>query len=148
MRIKKEKPTEEHLRFLAENLRKCDVKEILAGSGMDTLKSLQRSVAVSTESYVGTIGGQAILIYGVQKEKDCACVWLLATEEVEKHKISFIKQGKEIIKEFKEKYGMLYNLVYDENETTKRWLEYMGAAFANNAKPFGVKQEKFRFFIF
>ena len=55
--------------------------------------------------------------------------WMLLTNEVEDHKIEFLRWSKDLVKTLLEAYPAITNVVYAKNELHIKYLEFLGAEF-------------------
>jgi len=140
--------TVEDAEYLSTRLNPMDLVEIDAVSGRDPLTVMKSGIKISEDCKVGTADGVPFCIYGVHKPSllsDVGTVWMLATDEINKH---FMKFGRECGNEVKEMMGnlrMLENYCHVTNRKTIVWLKWLGFKF-DDPEPFGRKQEMFRRF--
>ena len=92
--------TLEDIKYLAPRLRKEDKQEILAGSGLLPYEALltgfKNSVIVFT---IFNPKNKPVGIFGINNyEKDIGVIWLLATKDLAKIQIAFLKQCREVVK--------------------------------------------------
>lgn len=73
-------------------------------------------------------------------------VWLLCTNEVEKHPVAFLRFVKSYNDAWTDKYKVTTNWVWTGNELHVKWLKWMGAIFLGS--PFYINGEKFQRFEF
>lgn len=73
-------------------------------------------------------------------------VWLLCTNEVEKHPVTFLRFIKAYNDKLTEKHKVTTNWVWLGNDLHVKWLKWMGAIFLGN--PFIINGEKFQRFEF
>ncbi len=57
-------------------------------------------------------------------------VWLLGTDEVDKHPREFLKFSAEWRRKLFDRYEVLRNVVDTKNTSSIRWLRWMGAEFS------------------
>jgi hypothetical protein len=140
--------TEEDAEYLSTRLKSMDMREIAAVSARPALAVLKSGLNGSEDCRVGTVNDVPLCMYGVRKLShlsDNGIVWMLSTEEIDKH---FMKFGRECRKELKSIMGslrMIENYCHIENRKTIVWLRWLGFKF-DKPKPFGRKQEMFRRF--
>lgn len=126
----------EDCRYVLDNLREEDKAEVLATRGEnwkeDILNDLQNSnypflLAKTKQNDI------PVLICGAwaadMNNPSVGIVWLLATPEIKKHQISFLKEMKKEIKKYDEQFGILYNQIYKTNFLAKQWLKWAGFRF-------------------
>lgn len=73
-------------------------------------------------------------------------VWLLCTNEVEKHPVTFLRFIKAYNDKLTEKHKVTTNWVWLGNDLHVKWLKWMGAIFLGT--PFIINGEKFQRFEF
>jgi len=86
-----------------------------------------------------------IAIYGKKAMGEKALVWLVGTDDIERHKKDFYKITRKQIKEYLKEHKVLLNYVYAGNQTSIDWLKKVGALFAE-PQPFGVFNQDFMYF--
>lgn len=134
-----------HIKILHENLRQSDIDEVKASSGPDILKSITRSVNISDESCAVSVDGELLFIVGVVKDSlltRSGTPWLLGTDSISKHKQIFLKVTYRILKYFQSNYSELSNYVDVRNQTSIRWLDFLGFEFCDPEKH-GYEEKEF-----
>lgn len=58
-----------------------------------------------------------------------ATVWMLSTNEIEKHQIGFFRELKKEFQNFDKKYALTFNRLYKTNYLAKSWLKKLGFRF-------------------
>ena len=140
--------TIEDLKFLAPRLRYEDKREILASTGLlpyeALLKGYLENVIVFT---IVNTKNKPVGIFGVN---DCGnglgAIWLVATNDLSTVQISFLRQCREVVKVFNNKYKILWNFVDCRNSLHIKWLKWCGFKFINKQK-YGVLNKPFYEFI-
>lgn len=146
MKRKIVKATDEHLKYLALNMRDCDKNEVYIASGMNPYDALVYSCNVSDECNIILIDGIPLAVYGkVTDDDNNAVVWLVGTNEINNNKKSFYHITLKQIKKYLKKHDVLYNYVYRENSTSINWLKKVGAIF-DEPKPYGKFNQLFMYF--
>lgn len=126
--------------YILDNLRKEDVEEVSTTLGKDwknlTIKALQSGLPfnlVKTQK-----DDRPVLMYGAwpiyKENQSIAVVWLLSTPEIKEHQIKFLREIKNDLKIYDDKYGILYNMIYSKNRLAKRWLKKSGFRFPKDEK--------------
>ncbi|MBL4860744.1 MAG: hypothetical protein JKX96_11240 [Acinetobacter sp.] len=140
--------TEEDAEYLSTRLKPMDIREIDAVTGRGAIVVLKSGVIGSENCRVGTVDGVPLCVYGVRKMShlsDTGIVWLLSTDEIDKHVMKF---GRECGKELKKMMGnlrMIENYCHVENRKTIVWLRWLGFKF-DKPSPYGRRQDMFRRF--
>ena len=138
----------EDIKYLAPRLRHEDKQEILAGIGLKPyealLKGYLENVIVFT---IVNTKNKPVGIFGVN---DCGnglgAIWLVATNDLSTVQISFLRQCREVVKVFNNKYKILWNFVDCRNSLHIKWLKWCGFKFINKQK-YGVLNKPFYEFI-
>ena len=136
--------TLEDIKYLAPRLRRTDKEEILAGIGATPYHALLigylECVVVFT---IVNPKNKPVGIFGVT---DCGdgtgAIWLLATDELAKIQIAFLKECREVVKVLNKKYKILWNFVDCRNQLHIKWLKWCGFKFINK-KNYGVLNKPF-----
>lgn len=87
-----------------------------------------------------------IALYGIVKNNDIYCVWLLTTKETEKHKLSFMKTTKKEVVRFYKKYGILWLMTDSRYERAIKLNLWCG--FREWGEPVFINDVKFRIYRF
>ena len=136
--------TLEDIKYLAPRLRKEDKQEILAGSGLLPYEALltgfKNSVIVFT---IFNPKNKPVGIFGINNYgNDIGVIWLLATKDLAKIQIAFLKQCREVVKFLNTKYKILWNFVDCRNQLHIKWLKWCGFKFIRKLNR-GVLQKPF-----
>jgi hypothetical protein len=116
-----------------EIINNCPLGEI------PVLNYADATVLVDDDDNVYAIGGVQ------QADVNLHIVWMLCTDRVEKHQITFLRTVKELLVRYLEKYNHLENVVWLGNEQHVKWLKWMGAKFFDVHK---INGEDFQSFMF
>lgn len=141
--------TDEDVEYIAANLRQQDKDEVLAAAGLSPRLALKYTVNVSRDSYVGTVDGRPVALFGVSEGTaltPAAIPWLVGTPELEKHARRFARSSRENLRELVIRdHKLLENYVDARNTYAVRWLRWLGFT-VHEAKPFGVERLPFHRF--
>jgi len=130
--------------FFAKYARAEDVAECLSVSKCPLEEHIAFSRKHSVESYcLVDEKNRPLALYGVIKEKDFYGVWLLTTVFVEEYKLSFMKEVRNRVKIWYNKYGPLYvitDLRYKRAVKLNEWAGFkrIGEVVKINGLDFGV----------
>lgn len=114
--------------WLSTRLREEDTKEVQAATGKKLKRVLIEGMVTASEAYVAEVSaGEPFVYFG----RHGNCAWLLATDEVLKHRLWVHRQARQWIDRWLEATGKsyLYNRVYLPNRLHVRWLKALGAKF-------------------
>ena len=140
--------TLEDIKYLGPRLRQEDKQEILAGSGLLPYEALH--IGFKNAVIVFTIfnpKNKPVGIFGVDDlGNGVGGIWLLATKDLAKIQIAFLKQCREVVKFLNTKYKILWNFVDCRNQLHIKWLKWCGFQFINK-KQYGVLDKPFYEFI-
>jgi hypothetical protein len=136
--------TLEDIKYLAPRLRQEDKQEILAGSGLTPYEALH--IGFKNAVIVFTIfnpKNKPVGIFGVDDVGNgIGAIWLLATKDLAKIQIAFLKECREVIKFLNTKYKILWNFVDCRNQLHIKWLKWCGFKFLRKTNR-GVLQKPF-----
>ena len=134
----------EDIEILAPNLRFADKREVLEGAGQNPYQALTTGYVQSDLCFTITdLKEKPVGMFGVNKE---GCIWLLATDDIFKIKVSFLRQSRKVVSFLNSKYKILWNYVDCRNELHIRWLQWCGFKFLRKIN-YGVNQKPFYEFL-
>lgn len=142
--------TLDHVEALAPRLRKGDLAEIAASSGMDPEYALLLGMGLSDPAYTWLYKGKPLAMFGVAPDPARPGVgipWLLAAKGAERHKSYFVRQSRKYMAEMLERYAVLENWVDARNTASIQWLSWVGFALAEVDPFHGVQRLPFIRFI-
>jgi hypothetical protein len=136
-------PTEEDVKYLAENMRGIDKLEtrVFCEKGESIEERVQRSVDESTGVLTVLVDDEVLCIFGYQsiienkkqsskpknKRRDIALIWCLGTSRIAEFGFLFVKWGKQFIDAVAAEHDEgVYNMIHSMNRVSKRWLEACG----------------------
>jgi RimJ/RimL family protein N-acetyltransferase len=140
----------EDVYVLAPKLRKQDIDELEASSGLDPMEALSYSFHGEGESNsIIAPDGEVIGMFGVGPTLDplVGVPWLLASPRLPEVSREFIPQSLEWVKQKNEEYPMLYNAVDVRNTVAIRWLRYLGFTFIQRIEEYGIGKKPFYEFV-
>ena len=134
------------IRFILNNLRNQDKNELKAKYGKQWKSLVFENINKLDKEHclIGcTDNNKPVLLYGVvPHEGNIGVVWMLASQDIAKEQISFLKQSKEYIKSQNEKFSLLCNYVHCDNSLAIKWLKWLGFNFEVR----GLGRKEFLFF--
>lgn len=133
-------------------LRQADIDEIWAMEGMEPKLAVAYSIACADPGWAAELDGRTEAVFGIGPAQAVASSdardtsasmrvgpvgetldggrigrpWLVGSDEIEKHPITFYRMSRGIIGEMKTRYAMLENWVDARNKLSIRWLEWGG----------------------
>jgi len=139
-----------HIPHIAANMRDADKIEIWYSSASTPTQALLNGLNESEKCYTVLVDGVPTLMFGVVERcllDRTGTVWMLGTDDI--HKIKFGRREFSImwrkVLELVKGYNIVDNYVHVDNETSIKWLEFMGFTFSEPA-PMGLFGEPFRHF--
>ena len=139
--------TNEHCKFIAENMRQQDLREITASIPLTAIEIVEVSIKASKEPKTLLLDGDPAVVGGIGSisfaDPRHGVPWLLSTAAVQKHPLVFIKQIKRYFNTQRHLYDLLENYVHEDNDVSIRFIRAMGYELEDKAKPFGWKRENF-----
>ena len=119
---------------LKDNLRAEDVRECQAG-GYTPFQALLNGFVHSDECYSAKINNRTVAMFGVSSKNQVegvGVIWFLGGDETERHPISMVRDSKEYLDRWLEKYKILWNVVDVRNTRHIAWLKHLGFTFINH----------------
>lgn len=146
---RKEK-NEKDILYILEHLRDEDKHEALIQKGENYIEECLKDIMNNDYVLLGCKKSDdtPVCMGGCAKttEEGIGVVWFLSTPEIVNYQTCLLRNIKKEISFFDEKYWMLFNMLYSENNLAKRWLKKFGFNF-NNPHPVGLNIPKdFEFF--
>lgn len=127
-------PSLEDVWHVGDNMRTDDIEECKAG-GFTPLGALGHSIATSIvyKALVAPDTGLPGAILGVCPGFSPAwgAIWLLGTDDIKRHRVTFLRNSRTTLKALYEETGkeVFYNYTYVENHVHHAWLRWLGFKF-------------------
>ena len=109
-------------------LRKADLDEIALTCDLSPSLAVSFSIAHSDKGFAAFIDDMLCAVFGV----DDGIIWLIGTDEISNHPISFYRVSKKIFPLLCEGYDSLCNYVDTRNTLSLRWLQWLGFHVGEN----------------
>lgn len=138
------------IEYLKDRLRKSDVEEVWASHNHTPEQALMIGYDESAICLTVVNNDVPVAMFGINAKSlisDEAIIWFLASIEIEKIKIRFLKNSRKFIDLFLLSYPTLWNWVDCRNHQSIAWLRFCGARIGASA-PYGVEKKNFIFFYF
>lgn len=123
------KPDDSFIEHLGYNMRASDKREVWLSTEHTPCEALREAFGVEGKSKVALFEGEPIAAFGVAKFMDAGMgtPWFLCTDGVYNvSSIEFALQSRRQLAELSEGFKLLENYVLASNETSVRWLEWLG----------------------
>lgn len=127
--VKYVRPSDDALRYIAENMREGDAAELRAAGCDDFLETLHSGVEKATHSAVAKIEGEPVCVFGVAEHNRLTRTgipWMLSAGRIEQYKRAILEQSPSVVAEMRGVYPRLFNYVHAENRISVRWLKWLG----------------------
>jgi len=133
---------------MAPNLRRSDILEIYASSGMEPLDALLQSIEASDDDmcWCATLNGLPVAMFGANplvEEDSVGGIWLLATPGIYYSVKDFMRRCEEYLAIMHTRYEYLTNFVDARNMPTLRWLPRLGFKPCQQVNDYGVTKVPF-----
>lgn len=115
------------------DIREADKKELSYFKELGLKAKIKKMVELGSTSLF--IDGDLVCIYGVKEHKQAYLPYMITTEHIIKHKISFLKVSKPLFKKLLEecdKDYLIHNFVHYENILAIKWLRWVGFSFGRS----------------
>ena len=103
-------------------LRQQDIDEIHAMTDLSPALAVAYSIAHSERGYTALIDDIPCAVFGVAQ----GVIWLVGTDEITKHPVTFFRVSKKIFPQLSQGYPVLHNYVHETNTLSLRWLQWLG----------------------
>lgn len=127
---------------LSNNLRQDDINE-LSAFNLTAEEGLLRGFTLSEECFSVKENNKTIGMFGISNydlPPYFASIWFLGSDEIEKHPITFVKEGINYVNKFLQKYDILINAVDSRNTKHIEWLRHIGMTIT---KPIDINGYEF-----
>ena len=134
MRLARESDIEE----LEGRLRAADLVE-LAAHGIRGRDSLAVGLAESKPCYAIEHEGRCIALFGVTpnpEDDQIGYIWLLGTDTITDIGMHFLRESRKWVSLVSEPYGLVCNVVHEDNIVHVKWLKFLGFKFLRRVAPF------------
>lgn len=145
--------TEQDIRDIYRQMRPEDWREAVAvaGTAGNARLLLEQSVFHSaSRARAARQGGRLICVWGIVPSFDVVGVgrpWMLATPEIKKVSIAFLRASRVVVDIWQEDFPILTNVVDARNDLHLRWLDWLGFRRVATLEGYGARQETFYQFI-
>lgn len=138
--------TDQIIERVAQNMRQDDVNEIWASQRLGPYEGLLNSVRVSDRMGALFVEDDLLGIWGLVIADGflpAGVPWFIGTDEVDNHKVKFLKASRYIVREMQKYCPELANYVSVDSKRSIRYLRNLGFSFDEEPVPVGVKGEMF-----
>ena len=136
------------IEHLANNLRQADKDEVKASVGLEPLEALRLSCNNSEWIWIVEHEGIPFCIFGLsQFTTEIGVPWMLATNDLYKHKIYFARESIGMADAFLEIFPTLTNMVDERHKESIEWLSWLGFDFPERIEKYGHEGRPFLQFI-
>ena len=110
--------------YLQDNMRQADRRELFIAHGYGTKQAMDDIRRYPANCCV--IDGEPAILFGCADYGTYGVPWMLATNDIRKIPITFIRKSVPIVRGWVDIYGYLTNFVHNENTLSLRWLKALG----------------------
>jgi hypothetical protein len=134
-------PTDAMIEHVGRRMRAHDAEECRLMSGLFPVDALGVGVAASDVAFCALANREPVAIFGGRNgsalDPSMGMIWELGTEWIDRHPLTFARHSKAALRMFwdgldVERAG---NMVWAENEASRRWLYWLGASFGREVVP-------------
>lgn len=107
---------------------------------------LERTLVTSHEVWAGFIGGELACVYGIEMPSVClpAHLWVVTTEVVERHWVTFLRQSRLMIDRSATRFGPLETWCRSGYQKSDRWLRWLGFRKIDEIDVRGLKMLRYK----
>lgn len=119
-----------HIGPIAHRMRAIDKVEC-AVFGHNPKEALRLGLQSAALAWTALAGGQPVAMFGcstISLIDGSARVWMLMTDEADKHSVSLVRFGRIYTKAMHQHFSLLTNMVHADNVKSIRWLARLGYA--------------------
>lgn len=129
--------------FIANNMRQADREELQASFGMPPELILPQAIG-RPRVLTWEADGKPVAIGGVDPSIPfVGVVWMVATDDIVKHRMKFLRQCKPVLDQLHKEYPILTNMVDARNSLHIRWLKWLGFVFTQKIEKWGAQSVPF-----
>ena len=118
--------------LLARGIRDDNCQEIRRVCSCDPVRALMDTVENADVKVASYVGDDLVALWGVRKKSILsseAYVWLIASNALDAHWLTFAKESKRILARLQDSYPHLENFVDAGNDRIIGWLKWLGFHF-------------------
>jgi hypothetical protein len=132
--------TQEHIEYVAQNMRAEDRAEVMASNGLYPLPALNKSLEISAWKVTLLIDEEILGIIGLVATDDplLGIPWMLGTDNIKKRSKSFMRVMPTVVQVMKSFTPTLTNYVHAENKPAIRYLTQAGFNLQKEPDPMGI----------
>jgi len=120
---------ESDIDIISQNLRNSDRKEIQILGEESAEYHLTYGYRESEVCKTIVLDGSPSAMFGIARTSWGGVPWLLSTTDFKFARFSFLKKSKKWLDNEIQSYGLLRNIVHDQNEAAIGWLKFLGFQF-------------------
>lgn len=128
---------------LAPRLREADRVELTLSSGPDLLRTLEESIAGSSENITATIDDEVVGIGGCGFTDGVGVPWMVSSDALTQRPLSLTRIGLFSIERYAPQCKALINYVHAHNHVHIAWLQRIGFTLGETIAEYGVGKAPF-----
>lgn len=121
--------TQEHLEFIAKNIRKPDLDELWATCMQRPIDVLVSGLEDSSAVKTGIIDDEPVCVWGVVEQSllfNTGKPWMVASKNLDDAPLTFLRHCKPEVMKLLDNYDTLENYVDVRNTKSVQWLRWLG----------------------
>ena len=127
MDVKLRRASRTDAEWVFTHLRAEDYTEVTdAADGADPYPILMAGWKESRVCYALRVNGRAIAVLGILPTPSFNVVWLVATDEVAKHRLAVLRHGRDVADKWFRRFGTLMCIADNRNTLHQRWIKLIG----------------------
>lgn len=132
-------------RYVADNIRECDRKEIVHLALMRPWPAIRVTVAHAVGAWTGLSNGEIGVIFGINRKthfSEIGVPWLLGTPLLDRHSVRMLRESRHYFERMERAFPKMENWVMAENRKSVQWLSWLGFDMSE-PMPIGVGGKEF-----
>lgn len=121
------KATDDEVIDMIKDIRPVDKQEIEKLTGLSFNMAVLNIMITYQYPIMKLTYGDKVLGFGGWD--DTGIVWLVLTNEYNKHKVPFLRWGKKFLKVLLKRFDTVYNVIWSKNVDHIKFLKFFGATF-------------------
>lgn len=125
---------DEHVREILPRLRSREQQ--LVANLPDPAAALIEEIRGSSEAYAVLFDGAVACLWGIQARSilsDAVYLWMLTSRLMEEHPIAVGRHSRRMCRSILAEYATIEGVVARDNQTSMRWLAWLGATFEQSS---------------
>ena len=139
--------TEADCTYLSTRLRQADQDEVRAVRDVPFEEVLLDGLRASDAPLTACLDGAPVCMFGVVPRETYGVIWLLGTDAISSVPVTFVRESRDWVGIFLDRYKLLTNVVDERNEASIAWLKWLGCEFVQRFPEYGQAKLPFLQFV-